>query len=57
MAANRMEKIFTMHISDRGLISEIFKQLKKVDNQKAKKSNLKCNTGLDRIFNRRLSNG
>ena len=52
-----MEKIFTMHISDRGLISEIFKQLKKVDNQQAKKSNLKCNTGLDRIFNRRLSNG
>jgi hypothetical protein len=34
MATNRLEKIFTNPISDRGLILNIYKELKKVDSRK-----------------------
>jgi hypothetical protein len=33
MVTNRLEKIFTNPISDRGLISNIYKELKKLDSK------------------------
>jgi hypothetical protein len=33
MATHRLEKIFTGSTSDRGLISKIYKELKKVDSR------------------------
>jgi hypothetical protein len=36
MATNRLEKIFTYSISYRGLVSNIYKELKKIDSRETK---------------------
>ena len=54
----KWENSFTNSTSDRGLISKIFKELKKLDINKKVKTPIK-NWGADmnRILNRRISNG
>ena len=50
-------KIFTNHTSDRGLFSEIDKELKKLDIKKPNNPTKKWGTDINRILNRRISNG
>ena len=48
-----LEKIITRHTSDRGLVSKIYKELKKLDSKKKKKPNnpiLKMGTELNKEF-------
>jgi hypothetical protein len=45
-----MEKIFTNPKSDRGLISNIYKELKKLDSRKPKNSAKKWGTELNKEF-------
>jgi hypothetical protein len=45
-----LEKNFTNPLSDRGLISKIYKELKKLDTNKPNKPILKCGTELNRVF-------
>jgi hypothetical protein len=51
------EKIFNNPTSDRGLISKIYKELKKLDTNKSNHPNKKWGTELNRILNRGISNG
>ena len=51
------ENIFSIPTSDRGLIFQIYKELKKLDIKSPNKTIEKQFTNLNRILNRRISNG
>jgi predicted GTPase len=51
------EKIFTNPTSNRGLISKIYKELKKLDSNKPNRSIKKWGTELNRVLNRGILNG
>jgi hypothetical protein len=51
------EKIFTNPTSDKGLISKIYKELKKLDTSNPNNPIKKWHTELNRILNRGISNG
>jgi hypothetical protein len=51
------ERIFTNPKSDRGLISNIYKELKKMDSRKSNNPIKKWGTKLNRILNKGNSNG
>jgi hypothetical protein len=58
MAAYRMGKDFTNYISDKGLISKIKKELKKLDIKKTKQSNFKMRySPKQRFLKKGISNG
>ena len=50
------EKNFTNSTSDRGLISNIYKELKKLDSRNSNNPIKKWGIELNRIHNRRISN-
>jgi hypothetical protein len=51
------ERILTNTTSDRGLISKIYKELKKLDTNNPNNSNKNWGTELNRILNRGILNG
>jgi hypothetical protein len=51
------EKIFSRYTSDKGLITRIYRELKKLNSPKIKKAIKKCATELNSFLKRRTSNG
>ena len=48
--STKWEKIFASHVSDKGLVPRIYKELLQLNNKKRKKQFLECIKGLNRHF-------